>query len=160
MRTVVYPGTFNPITNGHTDIVKRALRIFDRVVLAIGTSPQKNPAVHLKERIELCQEVVADLPNVEVDGFNQLLVDYMQDRGYQFILRGLRNTTDFEYEFPQVYMNKEMMPDIEYVFLAPSKDTTFVSSTLVREIAMFGGNVDRFVHPAVAANLRAQYAGE
>ena len=158
MRTVVYPGTFNPITNGHTDIIRRALKIFDRVILAIGTSPEKNPAVHLKERMELCREAVSAIPNVEVDGFNELLVDYMKRRELTTVLRGLRNTTDFEYEFPQVYMNKAMYPDIEYIFLAPSKETSFVSSTLVRQIAMFGGDVEQFVHPAVAANLRAQIA--
>ncbi len=159
MATIVYPGTFNPITNGHTDIIRRALKLFDRVIVAIGTSPQKNPAIHLKERIELCRQVLEDIPGAEVDGFNELLVDYLKRKGTPFVLRGLRNIADFEYEFQMVEMNQEMWADLEYVFLAPSKSTSFVSSTLVREIAMFGGDVDKFVHPAVAASLRAQHAG-
>ncbi|RMD82403.1 MAG: pantetheine-phosphate adenylyltransferase [Candidatus Dadabacteria bacterium] len=157
MPTIVYPGTFNPITNGHTDIVRRARKIFDRVILAIGTSPEKQPEIHLKERVELCREVVADIPGVEVEGFNELLVDYLRRKGTPFVLRGLRNIADFEYEFQMVEMNQAMWPELEYVFLAPSKETSFVSSTLVRQIAMFGGEVEKFVHPAVARELRAQY---
>ena len=155
MRTVVYPGTFNPITNGHVDLVRRALKLFDRVIVAIGTSPQKSPEIDLKGRIELCREVLADVPGAEVDGFNTLLVDYAQKKGTSFILRGLRTVADFEYEFQMLEMNQALHPNIEYVFLAPSKDCSFVSSTLVREIALYGGDVSKFVHPAVVRSLQA-----
>lgn len=154
MPAVVYPGTFNPITNGHVDLVRRARKIFDRVIVAIGTSPQKNPAVDLKSRMDLCRTVLAGLDGVEVDAFNTLLVDYVRSKNASFILRGLRNVADFEYEFQMVEMNQALAPEIEYVFLAPSKDCSFISSTLVREIATFGGDVSKFVHPAVVESLR------
>ncbi len=157
MRSVVYPGTFNPITIGHTDLVKRASKLFDRVIVAIGTSPQKNPAIELAERIELCREVLKDLPNVEVDGFNELLIHYVRRKKASFILRGLRTVADFEYEFQMVDMNRRLAPEIEYVFLAPSENCSFISSTLVREIAIYGGDVSKFVHPVVAEALRRQY---
>lgn len=153
MRTVVYPGTFNPITIGHIDLVKRALKLFDRVIVAIGTSPQKNPETHLSERIALCREVLADLEGVEVEGFNELLVDYVRRKDSKFILRGIRTVADFEYEFQMVDMNRRLAPEIEYVFLAPSENCSFISSTLVREIAMYGGDISKFVHPAVARAL-------
>ena len=158
MRTVVYPGTFNPITVGHTDLVKRALKLFDRVIVAIGTSPQKNPEVDLADRIALCREVLADIPGVEVDGFNELLVDYVRRKEAGFILRGIRTVADFEYEFQMVDMNRALAPDIEYVVLAPSEYCSFMSSTLVREIAAYGGDVSQFVHPAVAKALKAQHS--
>lgn len=153
MRTVVYPGTFNPITVGHVDLIKRARKLFDRVIVAIGTSPQKNPKTHLSERIELCREVLADVDGVEVDGFNQLLVDYVRTKDARFILRGIRTVADFEYEFQMVDMNRRLAPEIEYVFLAPSENCSFISSTLVREIAQYGGDISKFVHPAVVRAL-------
>lgn len=150
MKVVVYPGSFNPITNGHVDLVKRALNLFDHVVLAIGTSAQKNPAVDLKDRIELCREVLADFGDrVSVDGFNSLLVDYVRGKNARFILRGLRTVTDFDYEFQMAEMNQSLDPGIEYVFLPTSKECSFISSTLVREIAGLGGDISQFVHPAV-----------
>ncbi len=160
MRTVVYPGTFNPITIGHSDLVKRALKLFDRVIVAIGTSPQKDPAIELAERIELCREVLKDLPGVEVDGFNELLVHYVRRKNAQFILRGIRTVADFEYEFQMVDMNRRLAPEIEYVFLAPSENCSFISSTLVREIAIYGGDVSKFVHPSVAEALKRQYGNK
>ena len=155
MTTVVYPGSFNPITNGHTDLVSRALNLFDKVILAIGTSKQKNPKTDLAERIALCEEVLAEYGDrVEVEGFNTLLVDYARSKNTTFILRGLRTVTDFEYEFEMAAMNHALDPTIEYVFLPTSQDCSFISSTLVREIAALGGDVEKFVHPAVVKSLQ------
>ena len=155
MNVVVYPGSFNPITNGHTDLVKRALNLFDHVILAIGTSAQKNPAVDLKDRIDLCLEVLAEFGDrVSVEGFNCLLVDYVRSRNARFILRGLRTVTDFDYEFQMAEMNQSLDPSIEYVFLPTSKECSFISSTLVREIAGLGGDISQFVHPAVVRAYR------
>jgi len=154
MRTIVYPGTFNPITNGHTDLIKRALNLFDKVVLAIGTSIQKNPAVHLAERIDLCERVLAPYGDrVVVEGFNALLVDYVRSKGTTFILRGMRNLTDFEYEFQMAEMNQSLDPEIEYVFMPTAKECSFISSTLVREIAILGGDISGFVDPLVVEAL-------
>lgn len=154
MTTVIYPGSFNPITNGHTDLVRRALSLFDHVILAIGTSAQKDPATHLAERIELCQEVLAEYGDkVTVQGFNSLLVDYARDQGTRFILRGLRTVTDFDYEFQMAEMNQSLDKNIEYVFLPTSKECSFISSTLVREIAALGGDISDFVHPAIVRAL-------
>lgn len=150
MRVVVYPGSFNPITNGHCDLVKRALNLFDRVILAIGTSAQKDPKVDLKDRIELCREVLGEFGDrVSVEGFNTLLVDYVRTKNAKFILRGLRTVTDFDYEFQMAEMNQSLDPTMEYVFLPTSKECSFISSTLVREIAALGGDISQFVHPAV-----------
>ena len=150
MRVVVYPGSFNPITNGHVDLVERALHLFDHVILAIGTSAQKDPKVELKDRIALCRRVLESFGDrVSVEGFNTLLVDYVRSRNTKFILRGLRTVTDFDYEFQMAEMNQSLDPDIEYVFLPTSKDCSFISSTLVREIAALGGDISQFVHPAV-----------
>ena len=155
MNTVVYPGSFNPITNGHTDLVNRALNLFDHVILAIGTSAQKDPKVVLKDRIDLCKQVLADHGDrVSVEGFNTLLVDYVRSRNTCFILRGLRTVTDFDYEFQMAEMNQSLDPGIEYVFLPTSKDCSFISSTLVREIASLGGNISQFVHPVVEQALK------
>ena len=152
MTTVVYPGSFNPITNGHTDLVVRALGLFDHVVLAIGTSAQKDPATYLSDRIELCRKVLEPYGDrVTVEGFNTLLVDYVRSKDTRFVLRGLRTVTDFDYEFQMAEMNRSLDPQIEYVFLPTSKDNSFISSTLVREIAALDGDISNFVHPAVVA---------
>jgi len=154
MKVVIYPGSFNPITNGHTDLVKRALNLFDKVVLAIGTSTQKDPKVDLADRINLCNEVLEEFGDrVEVEGFNTLLVDYVRSKGTTFILRGLRTVTDFDYEFQMAEMNQSMDSKIEYVFLPTAKECSFISSTLVREIAQMGGDISRFAHPAVVSAL-------
>ena len=150
MKVVVYPGSFNPITNGHVDLVKRALNLFDHVILAIGTSAQKNPAVDLKDRIDLCREVLSEFGDrVSIEGFNTLLVDYVRSKGARFILRGLRTVTDFDYEFQMAEINQSIDPEIEYVFMPTSKECSFISSTLVREISSLGGDISQFVHPAV-----------
>jgi pantetheine-phosphate adenylyltransferase len=156
MKTAVYPGTFNPITNGHTDLVQRAARLFDRVIVAIAANPGKAPAFPLEQRVELAREILAGLPNVEVCSFDNLLVDFVRQRGAAVILRGLRAVSDFEYEFQLASMNRQLAPDIETVFLTPAEQHAFVSSSLVREIAALGGDVSPFVHARVVAALKAR----
>ena len=149
MSTVLYPGTFNPIHNGHADLVQRASVLFDRVVLGIATSPQKDPSV-LELRVELAEKALAHLSNVEVRGFNTLTVDFAQEVGAGVILKGIRTVTDFEYEFQMLNMNRVLAPGLETIFLAPSEEYSYISSTLVRQIASYRGDVSSFVHPAVA----------
>ena len=156
MKTVVYPGTFNPITNGHTDLVGRAAGIFDHVIVAVGTSAQKTSGMLLEQRVELCRQVLAQVPNVEVCGFRGLLTDFVRQRGANLILRGLRTVADFEYEFQLVGMNRVLAPEIETVFLAPAEHLAYISSTLVREIASYGGDISRFVDPVVAEAMRRE----
>ncbi|MFM1897623.1 MAG: hypothetical protein RLZZ385_2697 [Pseudomonadota bacterium] len=150
MKTAVYPGTFNPITNGHTDLVERASGLFDHIIVAIGTNRQKVVALSVDQRVELAREVLGHLPNVEVCAFDSLLTEFVRQRGANIILRGLRTVADFEYEFQLVGMNRVMDPGIETVFLAPAEHLSYISSTLVREIATYGGDISKFVHPAVA----------
>ena len=149
MSTVLYPGTFNPIHNGHADLVQRASLLFERVVLGIATSPQKDPSV-LELRVELAEKALAHLSNVEVRGFNTLTVDFAKEVGAGVILKGIRTVTDFEYEFQMLNMNRVLAPGLETVFLAPSEEYSYISSTLVRQIASYQGDVSSFVHPAVA----------
>ena len=149
MSTVLYPGTFNPIHNGHADLVQRASILFDRVVLGIATSPQKDPSV-LELRVALAEKALAHLSNVEVRGFNTLTVDFAKEVGAGVILKGIRTVTDFEYEFQMLNMNRVLAPGMETTFLAPSEAYSYISSTLVRQIASYGGDVSSFVHPAVA----------
>ncbi len=159
MKTVVYPGTFNPITNGHTDLVKRASRIFDRVIVAIGSSQQKSTDVSLGLRVELASEVLAKVPNVEVCSFSGLLTTFVKSRDANLILRGLRTVADFEYEFQLVGMNRVLDPSIETVFLAPAEHLAYISSTLVREIASLGGDISQFVDPIIAKAMPEMIKG-
>lgn len=155
MTSVVYPGSFNPITYGHQDIVERALGLFDKVIVAVGTSSDKDPSTYLADRIHLCRAALAEFGDrVEVDGFNVLLVDYVRSKDTRFIVRGLRTISDFDYEYQMITMNREMDPDLEYVLLPTSRQWSFLSSSRVREIAGLGGNIDEFVHPAVAEYYR------
>ena len=153
MNTVIYPGTFDPITNGHIDLVNRAARLFDHVILAIAANLPKNPCFNLEERIGLAETVFNDLPNVSVLGFSDLLVDFAKREGANVLLRGLRAVSDFEHEFQLASMNRRLAPDIETVFLTPDEGYNYISSSLIREIAKLGGDVSPFVHPAVLAAL-------
>jgi pantetheine-phosphate adenylyltransferase len=158
MQTAIYPGTFDPITNGHSDIIERASRLFDKVVVAVAANPRKSPVFGLAERVKLVSEVLQDFPNVEVLEFDTLLVDFTRECGASVILRGLRAVSDFEYEFQLAGMNRRLAPDVETMFLTPAEQFTFISSSLVKEVSSLGGDVKDFVHPVVAAAL-AQKAG-
>jgi pantetheine-phosphate adenylyltransferase len=149
----VYPGTFDPVTNGHLDLAERASRHFDRLVMAVLRNEDKQPMFSARERIELLREAVSGLPNVEIDAFDGLLVDYARRVGASVILRGIRALTDFEYEMQMAMMNRRLEPRLEAVFLLPSEEYSFVSSRLVREVASLGGSVERLVPPNVAAAL-------
>jgi len=149
----VYPGTFDPLTRGHEDLVRRASRLFDHVVLGIAASHSKKPFFTLEERVDMAKEVLSVYPNVEVCGFNCLLMDFMLQHDAQVILRGLRAVSDFEYEFQMAGMNHNLYPDVETVFLTPAERYMFISATIVREIAVFGGHVGKFVHPMVEQRL-------
>lgn len=154
MASILYPGTFDPITNGHADIVRRASRMFERVVLAIAANPGKTPAFPLEIRVRLAREVLKDLPNVEVLGFAELTVELARKHKLQAVLRGLRAVSDFEFEFQMAAMNRHLGPEVETIFMTPAEQFTFISSSLVREIAVLGGNVSQFVHPVVEAELK------
>ena len=153
-RSAVYPGTFDPITNGHTDLVRRAVSLFDRVVVAIAANAGKAPMFPLETRIDLARRVLADLPNVEVVGYSELTVEFARKHRHGVIIRGLRAVSDFEFEFQLANMNRHLSRDIETVFLTPQEQFTFVSSSLVREIAVLGGDVHEFVHPIVEGELK------
>ena len=153
----VYPGTFDPITNGHFDLIERGARMFDKVVIAVAASPGKSPNLDLETRMELVKKVCASLPNVEVIGFSTLLTTMMHEQGATIILRGLRAVSDFEYELQLANMNRAQNPELESVFLTPAVENSYISSTIVREIAKLGGDVSRLVHPQVAEALRKHY---
>jgi pantetheine-phosphate adenylyltransferase len=154
----MYPGTFDPFTNGHNDLVRRASRIFDKVVVAIAANPNKAPLFPLEKRIELVRTIVADVPNVEVMGYTGLTVDFAHQHDLNVMMRGLRAVSDFEFEFQLATMSRHLSDQVETVFLTPTEQFNFISSTLIREIASLGGNVSEFVHPAVAEALRARFA--
>lgn len=157
MNIAVYPGTFDPITNGHADLVARASKLFDKVIVAIAASPKKAPLLNLKQRVELVETVTAHLDNVEVIGFDCLLADLVSQHDANIILRGLRAVSDFEYEFQLANMNRKLAPTAESIFLTPAEDLSFISSTLIREIASLRGDVEQFVHPAVHRVLQDHF---
>ncbi|NJD26448.1 MAG: pantetheine-phosphate adenylyltransferase [Betaproteobacteria bacterium] len=155
-RVAIYPGTFDPVTRGHEDLVRRAASLFDRLILAIAESPAKRPQFDLAERVTMATEVLGDVANVEIVGFNTLLMDFVHARGAKVIVRGLRAVSDFEYEFQMAGMNRSLYPEVETVFLTPGEQYMFISATMVREIARLGGDVDKFVQPSVQQRLRAK----
>ncbi len=152
----LYPGTFDPITNGHTDLIRRAARLFDGVVVAIAANPKKQPLFDVKERVELARAVLDGIKGVTVLGFDTLLVDFVRAQGAQVILRGLRAVSDFEFEFQLAGMNRRLAPEIETVFMTPSEHETFISASLVKEVASLGGSVAEFLDARVAAALKAK----
>ena len=160
MLKVVYPGTFDPITKGHEDLVRRAAKLFDRVVVGIADSESKHPMFSTDERISMGREIFAHHANVEVAGFAGLLMDFVHSIDASVIVRGLLAVSDFEYEFQMAGMNRNLYPEVETLFLTPAEQYLFMSSTIVREIARLGGHVDKFVHPIVAARLTAKVASE
>ena len=162
MRTncVIYPGTFDPITNGHVDLTERAARLFDRVVVSIAHSQKKTPLFSLEERVALCKSALSHLDNVEVVGFSNLLTDFARSQGARCVLRRLRAVADFEYEFQLANMNRAIYPEFESIFLTPSEHLSYISSSLVREIAALDGDISPFVPPQVAAALQQRFAGQ
>ena len=159
MKTVIYSGTFNPITNGHIDLVERAACLFDKVIIAVAESPGKSPLFSLEDRISLCEQSLTHVDGVEVCGFTGLMVDVARNRKACAVLRGVRGMVDYEYELQLHNMNRDMYPDFETVFLSPAKQLAHISSTLVREIASLGGDVSRFVSPPVFKALQGKFPG-
>ena len=157
VKRVVYPGTFDPITNGHLDLVERASHLFDYVIVGIAASTKKNPLFTVDERVELAKEVLGDLDNVEVCGFNYLLLDLVEEKKAYGIVRGLRAVSDFEYEFQLANMNRALAPSIESLFLTPAEHLSYISSSLVKEIASLGGDVSKFVPKIVETRLKEKY---
>jgi pantetheine-phosphate adenylyltransferase len=153
-RHAMYPGTFDPITNGHQDLVRRAAGIFDRVIVAIASNPNKAPLFSLEQRVDLARKVLADLPNVEVMGYSGLTVEFARKHDLSVVVRGLRAVSDFEFEFQLANMSRHLAREIETVFLTPQEQFTFISSSLIREIAILGGETKEFVHPIVEAELK------
>jgi pantetheine-phosphate adenylyltransferase len=160
MRTAIYPGSFDPLTNGHLDVMQRAAKLFDRVVVAVAKNEGKHPTFTLEERVGLVKQAVKHLPNVEADSFDRLLVDYVVGKQAQVIVRGLRAVSDFEFEFQLALMNRKLNENIETIFMMPKETYTFLSSRIVKEIARLGGDVSSFVPVHVQAALREKLSGE
>jgi pantetheine-phosphate adenylyltransferase len=156
-RLAIYSGTFDPFTRGHEDLVRRASGLFERVIVAVADSRSKRPLFDPNERVEIVRSIVRDCPNVEVKGFSGLLMEFLREQGAQVIVRGLRAVSDFEYEFQMAGMNRSLHPDVETIFLTPGEQYMFLSATMVREIASFGGDVSKFVHPMVAEKLKLKF---
>ena len=158
MRTVIYPGSFDPLTNGHLDVIQRATKLFDRVVVAVAKSDSKHPLFAIEERLSLVKQAVVDLANVEADAFDGLLIHYVEQRGAQAVVRGLRAVSDFEFEFQLALMNRKLNERIETIFMMPKDTYTFLSSRIVKEIARLGGDVSAFVPAHVQASLLTKLA--
>ena len=152
-KIAVYPGTFDPVTNGHSDLVRRAMHVFDKVVIGVAASPQKEPVFSVEERVHFATTAFAEFTGVEICGFNGLLVEFARDHNAVAVLRGLRAVSDFEFEFQLASMNRHLDPTLESIFLTPAEQFSFISSSLVREVAALGGDVSQFVHPQVAKAL-------
>ncbi len=155
-RKAIYPGTFDPMTNGHVDIIQRAALLFPNLIVAVASNARKKPYFSWAERIDLAQKCVGHLTGIEVMGFDNLLIHFAREQGANIILRGLRAVSDFEYEFQLAGMNRKLCQDVETIFLTPSEETMFVSSSLVREVASFGGDISQFVPPEVVAYMRCK----
>lgn len=149
----IYPGTFDPVTNGHTDLIIRASKLFSEVIIGVASSPSKKPRFDIQQRVSMIEEVTQDLPNVSVVGFSGLLVDFAKEHHATVLIRGLRAVSDFEYEFQLANMNRRLSPDLESIFLTPAEENSFISSTLVKEVALHKGDVSQFVHPVVKLAL-------
>ncbi|HSN03716.1 MAG TPA: pantetheine-phosphate adenylyltransferase [Nitrospira sp.] len=154
MKIGIYPGTFDPITHGHTDIITRSLRVFDKVVVAVAPNPAKHPLFNLAERLEMVRLVMKDLTQVEVTAFEGLLVDYVERSGAHAIIRGLRAISDFEHEFQMALINRKLAKKVETVFLMPSEEFSYLSSTIIKDVAQHGGSLTEFLHPEVARRLQ------
>lgn len=159
-RLAIYPGTFDPLTKGHEDLVRRASSLFDRVIVAVADSPNKRPFFTLEDRVDMAQGILKPYGNVEVKGFSCLLMDFLHQQGAKVIIRGLRAVSDFEYEFQMAGMNRNLYPEVETVFLTPGEQYMFISATMVREIARLGGDVSKFVQPVVEKHLAAKKVSE
>jgi len=156
MAVAIYPGTFDPITNGHTDLIQRAAKLFDKVIVAVAASSGKGPRFSLQERVDLANQVLASVKKIEIIEFDTLLVDFTRQCQADVILRGLRAVSDFEYEFQLAGMNRRLAPEVETMFLTPAEQFAYISSSLVKEIAALGGNVSEFVHPLVVEALNGK----
>jgi len=157
-RVAIYAGTFDPLTRGHEDLVRRSVSLFDHVIVAVAASQAKNPFFTLEERVEMAKEVLAPYANAEVCSFKGLLLDFLLSRGAKVVLRGLRAASDFEYEFQMAGMNRNLYPEVETLFLTPSEKHMFISATMVREVARLGGDVSKFVHPSIVVRLKNKVA--
>ena len=157
-KIAIYPGTFDPFTNGHADLVRRAMHVFDKVVVGIAASPQKEPLFGLEERVSLAKVVLSEYQGIEVCGFNGLLVDFARNHGAVAVLRGLRAVSDFEFEFQLATMNRHLDPTLESIFLTPAEQFSFISSSIVREVALLGGDISTFVHPRVEQALKNKFS--
>jgi pantetheine-phosphate adenylyltransferase len=157
--TAVYPGTFDPFTNGHIDLVRRALRLFPRLILAVASNPHKSPLFSVEERLAIIREATVEFPSLEIDTFHMLTVDYVRSKGASVIVRGVRAVSDFEFEFAMALMNRKISEEVETVFLMPNESYTYLSSRLVKEVALMGGNVEELV-PPLAAKLLRERAGQ
>ncbi|WP_419237047.1 pantetheine-phosphate adenylyltransferase [Photobacterium leiognathi subsp. mandapamensis] len=154
---VIYPGTFDPITNGHLDLIERAAAMFDHVIVGVAFNPSKKPLFDLNERVELAGKITQHLDNVEIVGFSGLLVDFAKEHNANILVRGLRAVSDFEYEFQLANMNRRLMPELETVFLTPAEENSFISSTIVKEVALHKGDVSQFVDPLITEALLEKF---